>query len=46
MNGKQNISVMDSSGNTATIATYDVRKSNGVCFSFAAKLSCQLTKLT
>ena len=30
MNGKRNIVVMDSSGNTANITTYDVNQSNGV----------------
>ncbi|MES2534748.1 MAG: fasciclin domain-containing protein [Pseudomonadota bacterium] len=30
MNGKRNINVMDESGNTASISTYDVYQSNGV----------------
>ncbi|CAN5710872.1 fasciclin domain-containing protein [soil metagenome] len=30
MNGKHNINVMDESGNTASISTYDVYQSNGV----------------
>ena len=30
MNGKHNIAVMDESGNTANISTYDVYQSNGV----------------
>jgi uncharacterized surface protein with fasciclin (FAS1) repeats len=37
MNGKQNIAVMDRSGNKANITTYDVSQNNDVCYSFAAK---------